>query len=65
MLSFFLCCSYSPPLSRGGMVERLSFSISLIEQDPEVVPDVDIAAQVGKEFFLSLMNRGMNRAKGT
>jgi tRNA A37 methylthiotransferase MiaB len=47
------------------MVERLSFSISLIEQDPEVVPDVDIAAQVGKEFFLSLMNRGMNRAKGT
>jgi hypothetical protein len=27
-------------------------SASLIEQDPEVVPDVDIAAQVGKDFFL-------------
>ena len=27
-------------------------SASLIEQDPEVVPDVDIAAQVVKDFFL-------------
>jgi len=27
-------------------------SASLIEQDPEVIPDVDIAAQVGKELFL-------------
>jgi hypothetical protein len=27
-------------------------SASLIEQDPEVIPDVDIAAQVGKDFFL-------------
>ena len=27
-------------------------SASLIEQDPEVVPDVNIAAQVGKDFFL-------------
>ena len=27
-------------------------SASLIEQDPEVVPDVDIATQVGKDFFL-------------
>ena len=27
-------------------------SASLIEQDPEAVPDVDIAAQVGKDFFL-------------
>jgi hypothetical protein len=25
-------------------------SASLIEQDPEVIPDVDIAAQVGKDF---------------
>ena len=27
-------------------------SASLIEKDPEVVPDVDIAAQVGRDFFL-------------
>ena len=27
-------------------------SASLIEQDPEVIPDVDIAAQVGKDLFL-------------
>ena len=27
-------------------------SASLVEQDPEVVPDVDIATQVGKDFFL-------------
>ena len=27
-------------------------SASLIEQDPAVIPDVDIAAQVGKDFFL-------------
>jgi hypothetical protein len=26
-------------------------SASLIEQDPEVVPDVDIAVQVGRDFF--------------
>ena len=26
-------------------------SASLIEQDPEVVPDVDIATQVGKRFL--------------
>jgi hypothetical protein len=29
-----------------------SQSASLIEKDPEVVPDVDIAAQVGRDFFL-------------
>jgi hypothetical protein len=28
------------------------WSASLIEKDPEVVPDVDIAAQVGRDFFL-------------
>jgi hypothetical protein len=28
-----------------------SSSASLIEQDPEVVPEVDIATQVGKDFF--------------
>jgi hypothetical protein len=27
-------------------------SASLIEKDPEVIPDVDIAAQVGRDFFL-------------
>jgi hypothetical protein len=27
-------------------------SASLIEKDPEVVPDVDIAAHVGRDFFL-------------
>ena len=27
-------------------------SASLIEQDPEVIPDVDIAGQVGKDLFL-------------
>jgi hypothetical protein len=27
-------------------------SASLIEKDPEVVPDVDIAAQVGRDFVL-------------
>ena len=26
--------------------------VQSIEQDPEVIPDVDIAAQVGKDFFL-------------
>jgi len=25
--------------------------VSLIEQDPEVVPDVDNAVQVGRDFF--------------
>jgi hypothetical protein len=29
-----------------------SLSASLIEKDPEVVPDVDIAAQVDRDFFL-------------
>jgi len=33
-------------------MEWESPSASLIEQDPDVVPDVDIAAQVGKDFFL-------------
>ena len=27
-------------------------SVSLIERDPEVIPDIDIAAKVGKCFFL-------------
>ena len=27
-------------------------SASLIERDPEVIPDVDIAAKVGKDLFL-------------
>jgi hypothetical protein len=27
-------------------------SASLIERDPEVIPDVDIAAHVGKDLFL-------------
>ena len=27
-------------------------SASLIEKDPEVIPDVDIAAQVGRDLFL-------------
>ena len=27
-------------------------SASLMEKDPEVVPDVDITAQVGRDFFL-------------
>ena len=40
-------------------------SASLIEKDPEVVPDVDIAAQVGKDFSLMRRSRGMNWAKGT
>ena len=34
------------------VMEWESPSASLIEQDPDVVPDVDIAAQVGRDFFL-------------
>ena len=30
----------------------MTVTASLIEQDPEVIPDVDIAAQVGKDLFL-------------
>jgi hypothetical protein len=41
-------------------------SASLIEQDPEVIPDVDIASQVGKDLFSSMRrSRGMSRAKDT
>jgi hypothetical protein len=32
--------------------EWKSPSASLIETDPEVIPDVDIAAQVGRDLFL-------------
>jgi hypothetical protein len=35
---------------RGQMWEPPS--ASLIERDPEVIPDVDIAAKVGKDLFL-------------
>ncbi len=38
--------------SSHRVMEWESPSASLIEQDPDVVPDVDIAAQVGKDFFL-------------
>ena len=53
-----------PSLSRGDLryhVEVLSKhreqrweppSASLIERDPEVIPDVDIAARLGKDLFL-------------
>jgi hypothetical protein len=30
-----------------------SLSASLIEKDPEVIPDVDIAVQVGRDLFLN------------
>jgi hypothetical protein len=38
-------------------------SASLIEQDPEVIPDVDIAVQVGRDFSLMKRSRDMNQAK--
>jgi hypothetical protein len=44
--------------------EWKSPSASLIEKDPEVVPDVDIAAHAGRDFSLDEKIRGMNQAKG-
>jgi hypothetical protein len=38
--------------SPSASLEWESPSASLIEKDPEVVPDVDIAAHVGRDLFL-------------
>ena len=48
---------------RRRLMEWESPSASLIEQDPEVVPDVDIAAQVGRDFSLMKRSRDMNQAR--
>jgi hypothetical protein len=40
-------------------------SASLIERDPEVIPDVDIAAKVGKDLFLDERSRDTSQVRGT